>query len=130
MDWSRVRRILDDAMWVLVGMVCAFVIAVGGIWLLLVNLNTTLGNPRWDGELAFIANCSPGISCVIKSVPEQTPPLAIRGSGLSAITLVPQPAIAELRTGDRVLCTVHVELADSDINDNATISTASDCRRA
>ncbi|MFF2554520.1 hypothetical protein ACFVUS_26205 [Nocardia sp. NPDC058058] len=133
MDRPRidVRRILDDALWVLIGALCAFVVAVGGIWWLLANLNTTVRTPQWDGEVPFIADCSPGTPCVIKSLPEQTPPLATRNN-LPVISSSPQPEIAGLRTGDRVTCTVHVELAEPE-NENGYsrgISTVTDCRRA
>ncbi|MFB7718720.1 hypothetical protein [Nocardia sp. NPDC056100] len=131
MDRSRARRLLGDAMWVLAGMLVACVFMVGGLWWLGNRLDTALGGSAWDGEVPFIVYCPPALPCTITSVPERTPRLAI-GRGHDTISASPQPQIAGLRTGNQVMCTVHVEIFawGQAANDPQPTSTVTNCRRA
>ncbi|MET8430884.1 hypothetical protein [Nocardia sp. NPDC004860] len=122
-----------DAAWVLLGAVIGCVIALGAIWLILRSLRDSEAEPTGDGDVPFVVHCQPGAPCYITSVPDQTPTLAVKGKPGASIDSPLQPDIADLGTGDRVVCTVHIkvlEWSEEASNGPEPKATVKNCRRA
>ncbi|MGW4245879.1 hypothetical protein [Nocardia sp. NPDC004722] len=126
------RRMLRDALWVLLGVMVGIAIMVGSAYWALIKLsNEVFGDPKWDGTLQFIADCPVGSACRVTSLPDQTPSLAVKGKPGGTVSLAPVPTIAGLQTGDHVSCTLHVEVWTwgQSYNDPEPQNTLENCHR-
>ncbi|MFE3188845.1 hypothetical protein ACFXHA_07525 [Nocardia sp. NPDC059240] len=126
------RKMLGDAVAVLVGVMAGIAIVVGACFWLLYRLAGQVGDSTWDGEMSFIADCKDGSPCFVVSVPAQTPRLALTGRAEQSVSLPPVPTIAGLQSGDRVSCKLHVEVFawGQAANDPVATNTVDNCHRA
>ncbi|GAB2558604.1 hypothetical protein [Nocardia heshunensis] len=124
------RKMLGSAFWILLGVLAGIAAVVGAAYWMLYELMGG-GGARWDGAVPFIANCPIVSPCVITSVPEGTPSLAVKGSARDTIMVAPVPTIAGLQSGDHVSCTLHAEVPAGglSVNDLAVVNTVENCHR-
>ncbi|WP_369640286.1 hypothetical protein, partial [Nocardia sp. JMUB6875] len=103
----------------------------GAAWALLWAF-THEGPEEWDGEVPFVVECSNSAPCVLTSLADQTPSLAVRGMPSRTVSVNIPSDIAGLQAGDRVMCGVHVEIQawGQSANDPQPITTLKACRRS